>query len=105
MSKDLVVSDFLYTFALSFRNRVTITRISIKSNTLYNMKKLHINRIYLAYAVAIICFGSCIPSENPYLNAFVILLGFVICVLILAYAFDNPTENEEKVINKFSNFL
>lgn len=70
------------------------------------MKKyFKINRVYLAFAFAVICFGSCIPRENPYINAIVIAVGFFGYLLIMAFALENPTKGEEKVINKLSDLI
>lgn len=66
------------------------------------MKKFSVNRIYIAFAVAAICFGSCIVRENPYINAFVILFGFFASLIIAEFAFENPTKGEEKVMNKLN---
>lgn len=70
------------------------------------MKKyFKINRVYLAFAFAVICLGSCIPRENPYINAVVLLFGLFGYLLIMAFALENPTEEEEKVINKLSDLI
>lgn len=70
------------------------------------MKKyLRINRVYLAFAFAIICFGSCITRENPYINALVLAVGVFGYLLIMAFALENPTKGEEKVINKLSDLI
>lgn len=69
------------------------------------MKKFRINRIYAAFAL-FCCTGSyCVVNNNPYQNALLMGLAFMAWLLLVAWAFDNPTENEEKTINKISDFV
>jgi len=69
------------------------------------MKKFRINRIYAAFAL-FCCVGVyCVVNNNPYQNALLMGLAFMAWLLLVAWAFDNPTENEEKTINKISDFV
>ena len=69
------------------------------------MKKFRINRIYAAFALFCCVVAYCVVNNNPYQNALLMGLAFMAWLLLVAWAFDNPTENEEKTINKISNLV
>lgn len=69
------------------------------------MKKFRINRIYAAFALFCCAGGYCVVNSNPYQNALILGLAFIVWLLLVVWAFDNPTENEEKTINKISDFV
>lgn len=69
------------------------------------MKKFRINRIYAAFALFCAVGMYCVVNSNPYQNVLLMGLAFMAWLLLVAYAFDKPTESERKAINKISQFV
>ena len=69
------------------------------------MKKFRINRIYTAFALFCAVGMYCVVNSNPYQNALLMGLAFMVWLLLVAWAFDNPTESEKKAINKISEIV
>lgn len=66
------------------------------------MKNYRINRIYAAFALFCCACGYCVVNSNPYQNALILGLAFIVWLLIVAIVFDNPSKGEERTINKLS---
>ena len=69
------------------------------------MNKFGINRIYAAFALFCCAGGYCVVNNNPYQNALILGLAFVLWLLLVCMAFEKPTDGEKKVINKFSHLI
>ena len=69
------------------------------------MNKFRFNRIYAAFALFCCAGGYCVVNNNPYQNALILGLAFVIWLLLVCMAFEKPTDGEKKVINKFSHLI
>ena len=69
------------------------------------MNKFGINRIYAAFAL-LCCAGCyCVVNSNPYQNGLILGLVFALWLLLVCMAFENPTDEEKKVINKLSHLV
>lgn len=69
------------------------------------MNKFRINRIYTAFALFCCAGLYTVVNSNPYQNIVILGLAFVVWSLLVAFAFDNPTESEKKAINKISDLI
>ena len=69
------------------------------------MNKFGFNRIYAAFAFFCCAGGYCVVNNNPYQNALILGLAFVLWLLLVCMAFEKPTNGEKKVINKFSHLI
>ncbi len=69
------------------------------------MNKFRINRIYAAFALFCCVGGYCVVNNNPYQNVLILGLAFVLWLLLVCMAFENPTDGEKKVINKLSHLV
>ena len=69
------------------------------------MNKFGINRIYAAFAL-LCCAGCyCVVNNNPYQNALILGLAFVLWLLLVCMALEKPNDGEKKVINKLSHLV
>ena len=67
------------------------------------MEKL--NRYYLVYVAFVAILVSCVAfSHNVYLNAFLILSGFLGCIMAFAYIGERKNEKETVFMEKLSDF-
>lgn len=69
------------------------------------MNKFRINRIYTAFALFCCAGLYTVVNSNPYQNAVIMGAAFVVWLLLVAYAFENPTKGEENAINKISDLV
>ena len=69
------------------------------------MNKFRINRIYAAFVLFCCAGGYCVVNDNPYQNALILGVAFVLWFLLVCVAFENPTDGEKKAINKLSNLV
>ena len=69
------------------------------------MNKFRFNRIYAAFALFCCAGGYCVVNNNPYQDALILGLAFVLWLLLVCMAFEKPTDGEKKVINKFSHLI
>ena len=69
------------------------------------MNKFRFNRIYAAFELFCCVGGYCVVNNNPYQNALILGLAFVLWLLLVCMAFEKPTDGEKKVINKFSHLI
>lgn len=67
------------------------------------MEKL--NRYYLVYVAFVAILVYCVAfSHNVYLNAFLILSGFLGCIMAFAYIGERKNEKETVFMEKLSDF-
>ena len=69
------------------------------------MNKFKINRIYAAFALFCCAGCYCVVNSNPYQNGLILGLVFALWLLLVCMAFENPTDEEKKVINKLSHLV
>lgn len=69
------------------------------------MKKFSINRIYIAFLLFGIACGFCIANRNEYQNIIILALAAVLWMLLVLFAFNNPTKSEKRTINKTLSFF
>lgn len=64
---------------------------------------MKINRFYILFAFLAIVVGWCIMINNPYLNAIVFFVSFLVYLCGIAYITDNLNEKEERFVEKIKN--
>ena len=69
------------------------------------MNKFGINRIYVAFALFCCACGYCVVNDNPYQNGLIMGLVFALWLILIGMAFEKPTDEEKKVINKLSHLV
>ena len=69
------------------------------------MNKFRVNRIYAAFALFCCAGCYCVVNSNPYQNGLILGLVFALWLLLVCMAFENPTDEEKKVINKLSHLV
>lgn len=66
---------------------------------------MKVNRFYILFALWATLLGWCVTNENVYVNALVLLFGFLFLVCGLAYVIENKNEKEEKFTEKLANIF
>ena len=69
------------------------------------MNKFGINRLNAAFVLFSCACGYCVVNDNPYQNGLIMGLIFALCLLLVCMAFEKPTYQEKKVINKLSHLV